>query len=90
MPDDYPSVSVRLSPELMKALDDLARRQKRSRSAIVKEVLQKHLLEDYDAPAKRKERLEGLMKFAGIGAELSTYKSAEEVDATIRYLRGDD
>ena len=90
MPDDYPSVSVRLPADLIKALDDIAQRRNRSRSEIVKDVLQKHLERDYEGEAERKARLDRFIKFAGAGAQYSTYKSAGEIDATIRYLRGDD
>ena len=90
MPDDHASVPVLLSPALAKALDDAARREGRTRSEIVEEALQKHLVKDHDGVVVGKGRLDRLLKFAGAGAELSTFKSAEEVDATIRHLRGDD
>ncbi len=90
MPDEYPSVSVRLSPDLMKTLDAVARKCGRTRSAIVKQVLQTHLARDYADAAARKKRLDGLMQFAGAGAKLSTYTSTGDVDATINRLRGED
>lgn len=86
MPDDYPSVSVRLSPELMKALDEAAQRRKLTRSSVVKEILQTHFAEEQ----ARAGRLDRLIAMAGAGAEFSTFKSGEEVDAWIRHVRGDD
>lgn len=86
MPDDYPSLSLRLPPETMKALEQDARRRGRTRSAVAKEILQRH----FEQHGARKGRLDRLIAMAGTGASHSRFKSGEEVDAWIRHLRGDD
>ena len=70
----------------MEALEAEARRSGRTRSAVAQEILVKHL----DVGRVRKGRSGRLLELAGAGAHYSTYKSDDEIDATIKYLRGVD
>ena len=78
-------VTSRLPQELTDKLDAAARESRRSRSWIIKEALERYLTENPAASERR-----GLMSYAGAGIKLSTRRTAEEVDAEIRWLRDDD
>jgi predicted transcriptional regulator len=87
-----PTITVRLPDSTRKALDRIAKATRRSRSYLVKEAIERHIDEIALRQAREepRQRLARLMALAGAGASLSTYKSAEEVDAAIRAIRGDE
>jgi metal-responsive CopG/Arc/MetJ family transcriptional regulator len=77
------SITVRLSSDLIEALDRAAGVQTKSRSQIIEQALRAYLADAVSKPRS-------LMSYAGVGAKLSTYRSTEEVDAEIRWLRDSD
>jgi predicted transcriptional regulator len=89
------TISLRLDPELLKRLDDAARRRRRSRSFVLTEAIARHLelvsAETTDGTAHANPpRYARLMAMLGAGAPYSSFKTSEEIDAHIRGLRDDD
>ena len=78
-------ITARIPEALSEKLDDIARDSQRSRSWIVKEALEHYLTQKPEAPEYR-----DIMSFAGAGVKFSKRRTTEEVDAEIRWLRGDD
>ncbi|MGL5113770.1 MAG: ribbon-helix-helix protein, CopG family [Beijerinckiaceae bacterium] len=87
-----PTISLRLPTEARERLDRVARRTRRSRSFLMQEALSRHLdaIEREQQSEDPKLRLERLMKFAGVGKALGQARTVEDIDAHIRWLRGDD
>jgi predicted DNA-binding protein len=86
------TISVRLPHKTRKALDKAAKDTRRSRAFLIKEALDRHLTsigadERRDDVARRLRLIEEL---AGAGASAGGLRSAEEIDAMIREMRGDD
>lgn len=92
------TLTVRLPDETRDALDQAAQTLRRSRAFIIKELVDRHLdaLVDQDkAPVApdsvaTQGRFAELFALAERGGALSRFKTAEEVDAYIRKIRGDD
>ncbi|MEQ1931226.1 MAG: ribbon-helix-helix domain-containing protein [Parvularculaceae bacterium] len=91
MANDAP-ISVRLPEETRNALDKAATKTQRSRAFIIKEALDRHLIsileeETVNAPRRSYERLRAL-RGVGVGSEGG--RTAAEIAATIREIRGED
>jgi predicted transcriptional regulator len=87
-----PTLSLRLPNETRERLDRVAERSRRSRSYIIQRALELHLddVAREEAPFRQAGFYSSLLKFAGAGARLNGGRSKEEIDADIRWLRGDD
>jgi hypothetical protein len=87
-----PTLSLRLPNETRARLDRIAEQSRRSRSYIILRALERHLddVAKEEMPTNRSGFYPSLLKFAGAGAKLSGGRSKEEIDAEIRWLRGDD
>lgn len=90
-----PPTSVRLTEGTRRILTDAARRTHRSQSYLVEAALKQYLpqiAEDETQAAidTRRNRFERLLALGGSGAKESSYRSIEEVDAHIRWLRGNE
>jgi predicted transcriptional regulator len=83
-------VTARLPEALVEKLDELARKLGRSRSWIVKEALEAYLSPSEKTDAVKTAGPRDIMSFAGAGVKISNRRSAEEIDAEIRWLRGND
>ena len=85
------TLSLRLPADTRERLDRVAAKSRRSRSYIIQRALELHLDEVAKREAPEPSGLyESLMKFAGAGANLHGGRSKEEIDADIRWSRGDD
>lgn len=73
-----------LPKDLVEKLDQFAHAARRSRSWVIRSALE-HYLENQPSNMP-----DGLMRYAGAGVALSKRRTTEEVDAEIRWLRGDD
>jgi RHH-type transcriptional regulator, rel operon repressor / antitoxin RelB len=85
------NLSLRLPAELRAKLDEAARTSRRSRSQIVQMALEHHL--DRNADESRPSAAEAVRRiraFAGAVVPASGRRTPEEIDAHIRWLRGDD
>jgi RHH-type transcriptional regulator, rel operon repressor / antitoxin RelB len=85
------NLSLRLPAELRAKLDEAARVSRRSRSQIVQMALEHHL--DRNAAESRPSAAEAVRRikaFAGAVVPASGRRTAEDIDAHIRWLRGDD
>ena len=83
-------VTARIPEALVEKLDEAARKLGRSRSWIIKEALEAYLSSSRK-PEIAKGGVRGdIMSFAGVGVKNSNRRSAEEIDAEIRWLRGND
>ncbi len=83
MPQPSKRVTTRLPQDLVERLDRAARSSSRSRSEVIEAALEAYLVGAYNRPAS-------LMLYAGAGADLSTRRTAEQVDAEIRWLHADE
>jgi hypothetical protein len=87
--------TVRLSPDIRRRLAEEAQRRKRSQTFIVEEAIQRYL-DGWPAPdvqigslpdlAERRRLLE---PYIGLGERLGVGRTAEEIDASIREIRGE-
>lgn len=90
------TISLRLDTDVLKRLDDVARRRRRSRSFVVAEAIARHVdpvpevTDEQAAGAPSGGRYARLLALAGSGAPYSSFSSSEEIDAHIRWLRDDD
>jgi predicted DNA-binding protein len=85
------TLSLRIPVEMRERLDRATLTTRRSRNQIVRMALEHHL--DRIAGESRPSSAEVVRRiraFAGAGAPASGGRSAEEIDAHIRWLRGDD
>ncbi|MGD9539502.1 CopG family ribbon-helix-helix protein [Methylocystis sp.] len=84
--------SVRLTDETRKILDEAATRTRRSRSYLVEETLKQFLprVVQKETQPSPQERIRRLKELEGIGARLLGPRTVEEIDASIREIRGDD
>lgn len=91
-PEATPTVSIRLTLKAKERLDKATARTRRSRSFLMAEALERHLdeIEREEAQAAPKRRLETLRSLAGAGRPANGPRSAEDIDAHIRWLRGDE
>jgi len=90
-----PPTSVRLTESTRRILTDAARRTHRSQSYLVEAALKQYLPqiaedETQTATDASRTRLQRIMTLAGSGATESGFRSVEEVDAHIRWLRGNE
>jgi uncharacterized protein (DUF1778 family) len=86
------TISIRLPAGTRKALDAAAKATKRSRAFLIKEALDHHLAA-IGAEHKRgdmERRLRLVRNLKGIGAKTGKLRSASDIDASIRSMRGDD
>jgi len=77
-------VTSRLPKDLVARLDQIAHDTQRSRSWLIRKALESYLAD------RSSGEPDDLMRYAGAGAALSRRRTAEEVDAEIRWLRDDD
>jgi RHH-type transcriptional regulator, rel operon repressor / antitoxin RelB len=87
-----PTISLRLPKDARERLDKVAAKSRRSRSFIIQEALERHLdeIEREQLREPQKGRLSTILGLAGAGTALNGPRSKEEIDAHIRWLRGDD
>ena len=85
------TLSLRLPNETRQRLDRAAEKSRRSRSYIIQRALELHLDEvaKEEVVPEKPGFYDRLLKFAGAGA-VNGGRSKEEIDAHIRWLRGDD
>lgn len=91
MPEQSPTISIRLPLSSRKVLDKAVKATRRSRSYIMKEALDRHLADivrDESAPPRKP--LAHLLSMAGAGAGLGPQRTPEEIVAHIRWLRDSD
>jgi Arc/MetJ-type ribon-helix-helix transcriptional regulator len=87
-----PTISLRLPAEYRAKLDKLTETTRRSRSFLVKDALERYfseMLPDDQNGAIPKRRLTTLLALGGDGTSKHHVRSREEIDAHIRWLRGD-
>lgn len=86
------TISVRLPGETRKALDEAAKITRRSRAFLIKEALDKHLygILRQQTAAERRSAFQRLYALQGAGKGPEGYRTAEDIDAMIREIRGDD
>jgi predicted DNA-binding protein len=86
------TISVRLPQETRDALDRAAKNTHRSRAFLIKEALDKHLSTlESGAVAEQSHRRLGLLKeLTSAGDRVGRSRSGAEIDAMIRFIRGDD
>ena len=86
-----PTISIRLPESSRVLLDKAAKQTRRSRSFLMKEALDRHLAEivQEQTPSASKSKLTKLLSMAGSGVNPDKPRSIEEIDAHIRWLRGD-
>ncbi len=87
------TLSLRVPNELKTRLEKVAARTQRSRAFVTIAALEKHL--DEVEKNELKKNAPGVydlaLRYQGIGAEiLGRTRSAKEIDALIREMRGDD
>lgn len=85
-------LSIRLPEATRRALDEAARKTRRSRAFVVKEALDRHLgrIEYEHSLAERRSAFERILALKGAGVGPEGGRSAEDIDAMIREIRGDD
>jgi len=86
------TTTVRIPEPIRSRLEHVARATKRTRSSLMIEALEAHLerLQDGEATTDdQAPRYAGLLKFRGAAARAGG-RSAEEIDAILRDIRGDD
>ena len=85
-------LSVRIPEQTRTRLNHLAKKMRRSRSALIVEALNRHLeeLNQEHNTNSAHDRFADIMQYKGIGASLNNGRSAKEIDASIREFRGDD
>jgi len=83
-------VTARLPEVLVEKLDEAARKVGRSRSWIIREALEAYLSASGKAEIAKGGVRGDIMSFAGAGVKISNRRSAAEIDAEIRWLRGND
>ena len=81
-----PTISIRLPDASRKSLDKAAELTRRSRSFLMKEALDRYLVEIVGEQTQ-KPNLSGLLKLSGMGAGKSKPRSAKEIDQHIKWLR---
>jgi predicted transcriptional regulator len=86
------TISIRLPREIRKALDEAAKTTRRSRAFLMKEALERHLedIKREQSPADRQAAYGRIYALQGSGKGAKGYRTAEEIDALIREIRGDD
>jgi predicted transcriptional regulator len=86
------SITLRITKSMEMELDRIAREQKRSRSYVMKEAFAHYVSSEKPQikAARKPFNLEHFLKFAGSGVTPGTERTVEEIDADIRWLRGDD
>jgi predicted DNA-binding protein len=86
------TISVRLPLETRNALDRAAKSTRRSRAFLIKEALDKHLgaLESDARAGQRHRRLALLKDLTSAGDRAGRKRSGAEIDAMIRFIRGDE
>jgi RHH-type transcriptional regulator, rel operon repressor / antitoxin RelB len=92
MTAESPTISLRLPKASLKSLDKAAKATRRSRSYLMREALDRYLVDITQkeaAPAVKP--LSRLMAMRGIAEKLGQKpRTKEEIDAHIRWLRSDD
>jgi hypothetical protein len=97
VPNDA-SITVRISNELRRALDEEAAKLRRSRSFVVNEALEQRLTDrggfkhrpPQRTPDERRAGFEKILEIGRRNAHVQNYKNAQEVIDFIREIRGDD
>jgi Arc/MetJ-type ribon-helix-helix transcriptional regulator len=91
MAEPSPTISIRLPTSSRRLLDKAVKATRRSRSFLMKEALDRYLddivRQQTNSPAKP---LSQLLSMRGIGRDLAKPRTAEEIDADIRWLRDGD
>jgi predicted DNA-binding protein len=92
MPPSDATISIRLPAGTRKALDAAAKVTQRSRAFLIKEALDRHLAaigaEHQRGDAERRLRLVRSLK--GMAGRTGRLRSASDIDASVRRMRGDD
>jgi predicted DNA-binding protein len=84
-----PIISLRLPKEARERLDRAAAKMRRSRSFLMQRALERHLdeIEREEAQPPARRRLSTILELGGAGVPASGPRSAEEIDAHLRWLR---
>ena len=87
-----PTTTIRVRADLREPLERAVKLTRRSRSFLIMEALERHLEEIVreQTPEPPKRRLTRLLALAGSGASGDHVRSSEEIDAHMRWLRGDE
>jgi uncharacterized protein (DUF1778 family) len=87
-----PTFSLRLPKEARERLDRATQRTRRSRSFLVVEALDRYLdeIEREQRVERSPARFSRLMALEGVGRRADGPRTSEDIDAHIRWLRGDD
>ena len=90
MTESNQTISIRLPAKTREKLDLAAKRTRRSRSFLMQAALERHLSEiiDEQESGYRRNSLKKLLDFAQAGSRPNPPRSAEEIEAHIRWLRG--
>lgn len=86
------TVSIRLPEATKSKLDKATKLSRRSRSFLVLEALNRHLDDVLGEQTQNPEqkKFSVLLSLAGAGSKKPNPRTAEEVDAHIRWLRSDE
>ena len=86
------SVSIRLEPHTKAALDDAAKRTKRSRSFLMQEALEKYLVEitKQQEVQSSKPPLSQILELAKRSAKPIYVRTGGQVQADLRWLRDNE
>jgi RHH-type transcriptional regulator, rel operon repressor / antitoxin RelB len=92
MTAESPTISLRLPKASLKSLDKAAKATRRSRSYLMREALDRYLVDITQKEAAPVVKpLSRLMAMRGIAEKLGQKpRTKEEIDAHIRWLRSDD
>jgi predicted DNA-binding protein len=91
MSQTSPTISIRLPLEARRSLDRAVKATRRSRSFLMKEALDRYLDEIVSGEEKtRAKTLGNLLSMRGVGRDPLNPRTAEEIDAHIRWLRDSD
>jgi RHH-type transcriptional regulator, rel operon repressor / antitoxin RelB len=90
--DKSPTISLRLPPKTIQLLDKAAKATRRSRSFVMKEALDQYLEKvPHGVSGPHNKPLSHLLSLRGIAQKLGQkQRTKEEIDAHIRWLRGND
>ena len=85
-------VPIHLPDEMRRRLDRASGKTRRTRDEIVEEALARHLdaLEKPVGELNARERIDGVLALAGSGVPDTGPLTPDEIDARVRWLRGDD
>ena len=92
MPTAAHALSLRVPQVMKERLNFVSKKMRRSRSSVVIEALERHLdaIQNQSKHSDRSGRFFDVMQFKGAGVALTGGASAEEIDSSIREIRGNE